>query len=136
MRSPKAVAGVIIVFILGALAGSVGTYSIAAWRFRRATESPRSFSQFMAQRMARRLNLDTVQRNKLDDVLRRSRSRIREIRREIAPRMDAVFHDAEEEISGFLRPVQKKRFEEMIQRRKRFLRARDSEDPGARLIAS
>jgi biopolymer transport protein ExbB/TolQ len=121
MKSPKAIVGVAIIFIIGVMIGSVGTYTLMMLKLRDIFKSPDHFSQFMGQRISRKLRLDPDQKEQLLEVVEKTHARIKEIRQEITPRLETVFREAEDDIKSFLRPDQKERLEEMIQRKETFL---------------
>ena len=114
----KAVSGVVLIFLLGALAGAVGTYNYGLYKLRRALATPESFSRFIGDRLARRLDLDDAQREKLMAVVEKSHLRIKTIRKRITPELVEIFRDAGVEISSFLNPEQKEEFQAMVRRQR------------------
>jgi hypothetical protein len=131
MKPANAVLGILAILALGMAIGGVVTYAVGMRRIEGALRSPDGFSQSTARRISRRLRLDGEQRERLTEVVRRSRARIREIREKINPELEAVFRDADNEIYGFLRPAQKERYEAMVRRREKLLGIRRRGEPPA-----
>ncbi len=121
MKTFKAIAGVIIILILGILIGALVTYSIGMSRLNAALKSPEDFTVFLAERISDRIELDPDQEEQLVAVLLQSQPKIRAIREDATPRLRKVFSEAEASIIEFLRPDQKEIFREMVNAKNQFL---------------
>ncbi len=120
MKGWKAVAGVVLIFFLGALAGSLGVY-----RFHRRTldrflrGGPDTVSDFYVRKLSRDLELDAAQKARVEAIVRRTGEEIREVRRECRPRIEEIFEKGRREIREGLRPDQQARFDGIVAERHR-----------------
>ncbi|HYA86258.1 MAG TPA: hypothetical protein VEI57_04210, partial [Nitrospirota bacterium] len=63
MKKWKTIASIVLVFLLGALAGGLVTYEINLQKMERfVTGEPRSTREFIVHRLDRELHLDAAQR--------------------------------------------------------------------------
>lgn len=120
MKGWKAVAGVLLVFFLGALAGGIGVY-----RFHRRTldrflqGGPGPVSEFYVRKLSRDLDLDASQRERVGAIVRRTAEEVRDVRETCRPRVDEILEKGRAEIRAGLRPDQQARFDEIVAERHR-----------------
>ncbi|MBI1871541.1 MAG: hypothetical protein HYS07_10155 [Chlamydiae bacterium] len=121
MSRLKAMGGILIIFIIGVLVGGVGIHCLEKRILTQAFEGSGKLSTFLVNRISRRLDLDSIQKDKLAMIVQNSREKLKIIRVETMPRIQAIFHDAEQEILKLLTLDQQKKFEKLIQKRKTFI---------------
>ena len=114
MKRWKAVAGVLLVFLLGVLAGGVGVYRYHRKAFDRfARGGPEMVSEFFLRKLSRELSLDDSQKERVEAIVRRTAGEAREVRQQCRPRIDEIFERGRREIRAELRPEQQRRFDEI-----------------------
>jgi len=120
MNFKKGIWGVALLFTVGVLVGGAGTFYVGKHQMERAFRGPKELSFFLVERISRKLDLDGVQREKVAEIVERSRRELHAIRLQAAPQVEKVFFDSEKDIQSILNGKQKVKFERMIERRKRF----------------
>ena len=119
MKGWKAVAGIVLVFFLGVLAGGVGVYRFHRHRMDRFFRGePGAMSGFLVHRLSRDLDLDASQRERVESVSRRTQEEMREVRRQLRPRVEEILEKGRTEIRAGLRPDQQARFDEIVAERR------------------
>jgi hypothetical protein len=119
MKGWKAVAGVVLVFLLGVAAGGIGVYRYHRKAFDRfARGGPEMVSEYFVRRMSRQLDLDPSQKERIEAVVRRTADEAREARQQFRPRMEEIFEKGRREIRAELRPEQQRRFDEIESERR------------------
>lgn len=120
MTNWKAVAGVLLIFLMGVLLGASLSHYFGKRVLQHALRGPDEFSFFWVGRLTKILYLDSEQEAKLIQVVKKSRKKMKTVRREVEPRVKIIFEEAEAEISAFLSQDQKAMFQKMIQKRRQF----------------
>ena len=119
MKGWKAVAGVVLVFTLGVLAGGIGVYRYHRHRMDRFLRGePGAIPGFLVQRLSRELDLDPPQRERVESIARRTQEEMREARRQLRPRVEEILEKGRGEIRAGLRPDQQARFDEIVAERR------------------
>ena len=119
MKGWKAVAGIVLVFFLGVLAGGIGVYRYHRHRMDRFLRGdPGAMSGFLVQRLSRDLDLDASQRERVESITRRTQEEMREVRRQLRPRVEEILEQGRSEIRAGLRPDQQARFDEIVAERR------------------
>ncbi len=119
MKAWKAVAGVVLVFFLGVLAGGIGVYRFHRHRMDRFFRGePGAVSGFLVHRLARQLDLDASQRTRVEAVVRQTHEEMREVRQQFRPRLDELVEKGRREIRAELRPDQQARFDRIVAERR------------------
>jgi Spy/CpxP family protein refolding chaperone len=98
-------------FVLGLACGALGTAAFTLHRFHRGGFSHERMEQMAVRRLSRRLDLDGTQREKVKEVVHRTRLRLEEVHDEVTPRIEAILDDAYNEILPSLNPEQQKTFD-------------------------
>ena len=123
-RSKWLAAGVLIlVFLLGAITGGA---AIAAWQGHERRDVARRGFGMRGERpmlaMMRRLNLDTTQRERIEDLLERHAPKRHQLMQDIMAKcgqaLEAEKVELDREIRAVLRPEQQKRFDELSVRQR------------------
>ena len=111
-------------FALGLICGALGTAAYGLHRLHEGGFSGDRLEGFVVRRLAHRLDLDTSQRQVLEDVTRRAHARLRGVHEEVLPRVEAIFDEAYREMIPVLRPDQRQELEEIRTEARERLRRR------------
>lgn len=114
----RAAVWVAVVFVLGALLGSVSGYMFAS-RSHADNRPPLSDDERRAQKVSlltRDLNLTTDQQTQLDAAIREAQLKFRAIREASQPQIDATRAQAREKVRSFLTPEQLPKYEAYLQK--------------------
>jgi Spy/CpxP family protein refolding chaperone len=121
MKRWKSILGVLLVFLLGALAGAavvhrVGRQSVEAVLSGRGEVA----SDFVVRRLTRSLDLDPAQQDQVRAIVTETRRDIVEIRKPIQGQIQEAFERSRVRIRAILRPEQQEKFDRIqSERRKR-----------------
>jgi hypothetical protein len=121
MKRWKSILGVLLVFLLGALAGAavvhrVGRQSVEAVLSGRGGAA----SDFVVRRLTRSLDLDPAQQDQVRAIVTETRRDIVEIRKPIQGQIQEAFERSRVRIRAILRPEQQEKFDRIqSERRKR-----------------
>lgn len=124
MKKWKAIAGVVVVFLLGTVAGALVTHQIYQHRmesFMRGGPRP----EMIVQRLNHELHLDAAQLTQLRSIVQETSSEIREVRKQIRPRIREILERSQDKVRAILRPDQREKYEKIIAERKK---RRESEE--------
>jgi uncharacterized membrane protein len=105
----------ILIFLLGAIAGSAGRYLYSE---RRTAVQPRTTSRVdrVVEGMAKELQLDANQKEAVKVIIEESRKRYRELSLQFRPEYMKIRNASDERIKALLREDQKARFEEFLKK--------------------
>ena len=113
MEKWRVLIGIIVVFILGAIAGGLMSYA-ACWNRPHWGEThPR---EEVVRKLSRKLHLDDAQKAQVEVIVNDAHNQMREMRRETQPKIDSIMGSAQAKIREILRPDQKAEFEKLIAR--------------------
>lgn len=115
MRRLKPIAGILIVFLLGALAGVLSARFYATFESRKPHHRPRLEErvEFIMKRLTDDLDLSATQQKEIRQIVTSSEEKIQSIKDEYAPKVRAL-HDASiKEIKTRLSPSQQAELERM-----------------------
>jgi Spy/CpxP family protein refolding chaperone len=119
MKSLKPIAGLLLVFILGAMSGSLVTYFVNISRMDAIIAGgPRAREDVLIAKLARKLDLDSQQREQVKTVIHETHEEMRLIRKKAHPQIEALLADSQLRISSLLRPEQQEKFRKIIAGRK------------------
>ena len=111
MNKWKAIIGIILVFVLGALSGAIVAYGV----YRHKTDAliyggHEARRAAIVERMSCRLKLDRDQRAKLVAIMNDTHREMLEARRPIQPKIDEILARTETKVREILRPDQMDEF--------------------------
>jgi Spy/CpxP family protein refolding chaperone len=109
---PRALVVLIVVFLLGGIIGSAGSYywlRTSADSRIRGRESPRSFSP-ERQRLSDLLQLTRDQQTKVKEIIAESRRQLNALQIERAPKIEAIQSETNRKILAILTEEQQKKF--------------------------
>ncbi len=128
-KNAKAIAGILLVFLLGAVSGSLVTHAVyRACREKSASDGPPGArEEQIVKRLSGELSLDSGQQEQVRGIIHETHTAIREMRGQMRPRIEAVLEQGQTRISAVLRPEQREKFAKITAERKaRRLRERPS----------
>ena len=121
MKRWKSILGVLLVFLLGALAGAaivhrVGRQSVEAVLSGRGGATV----DLVVRRLSRSLDLDPVQQDQVRAIATETRRDIVEIRKPVQGQVEAAFERSRVRVRAILRPEQQEKYDRIqAERRKR-----------------
>jgi Spy/CpxP family protein refolding chaperone len=117
MKNWKAIVGVIVVFLLGGLAGSFTTIAIVRHRLVRGHGS-QMMADLIVRRLSWELRLDRAQRAQLRVIVNEGQQEMKPVRRQIQPQIEDILTRSEAKLRAVLRPDQQEKFDKLIAERK------------------
>ena len=119
MKKWKAVAGVILVFLLGAMAGAIADHMPCWHRVESIiTGGPAARRAFIVERLSCELKLNAEQKAKLNEIAKDTHMQIKAVKTQIQPQVDAILAASEDKVRAMLTPEQRERFEKFLARKK------------------
>ena len=112
----KSLLGVALVFVLGLVSGAAITM-YAHFRFLTRPDLPDRIGAIALRHLTRELDLTEEQRKVVREAMMESRRELRELQREMGPKMDATFAKTRERIRAVLDDEQQKKLDELASRR-------------------
>jgi hypothetical protein len=120
MKNWKSMAGIIMVFVLGMVAGGLVVIGVAAKRVHRVARGESVFTtQEVMRYLSRRLDLDDAQRAQVLPIVEEAQARLKEARRQCEPQVRAALEDAVRRTREVLRPEQRERFDALVAERQK-----------------
>ena len=111
-RRRLTLAGLIVIFVSGALVGSALTVIFRPERARRGRRTIEETRDSMTEKIAGRLDLSSEQTERLRKVVEDGLKELRELRREIQPRAERVAGGLREKVAALLDDEQRARWKE------------------------
>jgi hypothetical protein len=119
MKNFKAIAGILLVFLLGAAGGALVTHMIHEARFAHfISGGHRMREDVIVERLTRKLDLDSRQQEQVRAVMHETHDGIRQARSRIRPQIEALLTAGQDRIKAVLRPDQREKFDRIIAERK------------------
>jgi Spy/CpxP family protein refolding chaperone len=121
MKRWKSILGVLLVFLLGALAGAAVVHRVD----RQGAEAVLSgrggaTGDLIVRRLTRSLDLDPAQRDQVRAIVTETRREIIEIRKPVQAQVEATIERSRARVRAILRPDQQEKFDRIrAERRKR-----------------
>ncbi len=121
MKKWKLYIGLVLVFVLGVVAGSLGDRFLHKQRFERMRKDPANRKAFFLKKLSGKLNLTEEQRQAFEPILDQIEKRHREHRERERSQMKAIMDEGFSQMSRQLTPDQQEQLDKMHQRALRFL---------------
>ena len=121
MKRWKSILGVLLIFLLGALAGAVVEHRVARQKVE-AVLSGRGGAtvDLIVRRLSRSLDLDPAQRDQVRAIVTETHRDIVEIRKPVQAQVKAAIDRSRVRVRAILRPDQQEKFDRILaERRKR-----------------
>jgi hypothetical protein len=122
----KLIAGLLLVFVLGILAGSLGTGFYLKHRLTPLIKEPRARKTFIMKRLSKELNLTSDQKKKIDPIVVQMIEKRREYYLKNRPEIKTIMDQGFALIREELNEDQKKKLDVL---REKFHRRRGERDP-------
>src|SRR5579864_4076054 len=119
----KLIAGFLLVFIAGGATGVFVTMSIGH-HFMFAQHPPGAAARAMKMRLQWQLRLTDEQMEKISPIIDKAGAQLEEIRGDTGRRVRDIIAEAHREIRPILTPQQQQRFQQMEERRRRWVQNR------------
>jgi len=120
MKNWKAILGVLLVFVLGVLAGGLLVHRVYQKKIQAviAGRQPAVAPELLVRRMNFELRLTPEQRVQVIGIIRDTQRQLRETRQQVEPQVRANFQQMEQRINEVLTPEQQARFAKLMAERK------------------
>ena len=130
MKNFKAIAGILLVFFLGAAGGALVTHMIHETRLQRFISGGGHGMRedVIVERLTKKLDLDGRQQEEVRAVIHETHDGVRQVRNSIHPRIEALLTAGQERIKLVLRPDQRVKFDKIITERKLREASKDKRD--------
>ena len=122
----KLISGLFLVFVLGILAGSLGTEFYLKHRLAPLMKDPRAKKAFIMKRLSKELDLTSDQQSKIEPIVEQMLEKRREYYLKNRPQVKTIFDQGFAQISEELNEDQKKKLDGL---REKFRRRRGERDP-------
>jgi len=122
----KLISGLLLVFVLGILAGSVGTGFYLKHRLVPLIKEPRARKSFIMKRLSKKLDLTPDQQTKIEPIVNQMIEKRREYYRKTRPEIKTIMDQGFSKIKAELSEDQKKKLDELRENFKKHRRDRDA----------
>jgi len=121
MKRWKSILGVLLVFLLGALAGAAVVHRVDRQGAEAVIEGRGgATADLIVRRLSRSLDLDSAQRDQVRAIVTETRREIIEIRKPVQAQVEATIERSRARVRAILRPDQQEKFDRIrSERRKR-----------------
>ena len=120
MKVWKAVISVILIFLLGGIAGALLMHRTDQQKIESIMHGESGTTrEFIVTRLNRELNLDAAQLEQLRTIVRETHAEIRSVRKEYRPQIDEVIKGSQDKVRAILRPEQLEVFNKIVEERKK-----------------
>ena len=125
MKKCRPIIGVVLVFFLGILCGSLATYLLYNFRFESILSSrAQAREEAIVSRLDSKLDLNDRQEEQVRAIVHETQEEIQSVRSQIRPQTEAVIEKAQVKIRAILTSEQVKKYDQMIAAHKEKLRKR------------
>jgi len=126
MKNWKAVAGVMLVFALGALSGALVAHRFCQHRFENMMHGgPKAVGDFIVKKLGHELDLDQSQKDEVSKIVSEAHSEMDALKKQFRPQMDAIINKSEDRVRAILKPEQRERFEKFVKEREERMERRE-----------
>ena len=120
MKGWKAVISVILIFLLGGIAGALLMHRTDQQKIESIMHGESGTArEFIVTRLNRELSLDPAQLEQLRTIVGETHAEIRSVRKEYRPQIDEVIKRSQDKVRAILRPEQLEVFNKIIEERKK-----------------
>ena len=125
MKKSRPIIGVVLVFFLGILCGSLGTHLLYNYRLESVFgDRTQAREDSIVNRLDHKLDLDDRQEEQVRAIVHETQGEIKAVRSQIRPQTEAIIEKAQVKIRAILTPGQVKKYEQIIAAHKKKLRER------------
>ena len=127
MKKWKAIVSIILVFLLGSLAGVLITHEIYHHRIESIIKGePNAMRELIVQRLNHKLHLDTNQLSQLRDIVKETHEDMKNVRKQFRPQIEEILLRSQNRVRAILHPDQLEKYEKIVAKRKK--KRKDWED--------
>ncbi len=126
----KLISGLLLVFVLGVLVGSVGTGFYLKHRLAPIIKEPRAKKAFIMKRLSKKLNLTPNQKTKIEPIVEQMIEKRREYYRKTRPEIKRIMDQGFTQIKEELNEDQKKKLDELREKFQKHRRERKAKRLG------
>lgn len=127
MKKWKAIVSIVIVFLLGALAGALVTHKIYQQKVEGVIKGePKSMREFIVRRMDHELHLDAIQLEQLRAIVRETHAEMKNLRKQFKPQTEEILARSQEKVRAILRPDQLEKYEKIVAERRKKRETKDN----------
>jgi hypothetical protein len=120
MKKWQTIVSVILVSLLGSLAGALVTHRIYQHRIESIIRGePRLITEMIVQRLNHDLNLDSTQLEQLRIIIRETRAEMKNVRKQFRPKIEEILVRSQNKVRAILRPDQLEKYEKIVAERKK-----------------
>jgi hypothetical protein len=127
MNTWKLISGVALVFIVGALAGSLGTRFYLEHHYRPFMQEPGDRTAFVMKRLSKDLGLSQSQKIAVEKIVAQTEGKLRNHFRQMRPEVEAIIDDSFSQIRKEINDDQKKQLDAL---REKFEKDRPARQEG------
>lgn len=113
MKRWKSILLIVLVFFSGVVLGVVVTRTVTRHFVRMAIVHPERVQNLIERSLTRRLQLNTDQQIKLHDILTDTRGRMKTVREQFRPQIQAIYQETDTNIEAILTPDQQAKYEKI-----------------------
>jgi uncharacterized membrane protein YeaQ/YmgE (transglycosylase-associated protein family) len=119
MKKWKIIVSVILVFLLGALAGALVIHKVDQHRIAGIIRGePGAVGELIVQRLNHKLRLDPQQVEKVRVIVYETHDEIRNVRKQFRPQIQEILDRSRNRVRAILRPDQLEEYEKIVAERK------------------
>lgn len=120
MKKWKAIVGILLVFLLGALAGALVAHQTYQQRMEGIIKGEsRTAREFIVRRLNRDLHLDAIQLEQLRVIVKETHVEMRDLRKKYRPQTEEILARSQDRVRAILRPDQLEKYEKIVSERKK-----------------
>jgi C4-dicarboxylate-specific signal transduction histidine kinase len=133
MKTVKVIGVLVLIFAAGFSGGVVATRVVVRRMVMEARRHPdqavSTIRTNIERNLDRSLDLTQQQQKQVHEILKDPRNRMRPIREQFQPQLDAIIFETRSNIFSTLTPAQQKRFEQFLAQNRQFLPLREIPPP-------
>jgi nicotinamide riboside kinase len=120
MKKWQTIISVILVFLLGSLAGALVTHRIYQHRVESIIKGePKPITELIVQRLNHDLHLDSTQLEQLRTIVKETRAEMKNVRKQFRPKIEEILARSQNKVRAILHPDQLEKYEKIVAERKK-----------------
>ena len=125
MKKRWPIFGIVLVFLLGILCGSLATHLLYNCRMGPMSGRGETREEVLVERLERKLKLDGRQVALVRPIVHETHEGIMALRRQLRPQIEAAIEKSQTRINAILTPEQREKFAQMIAKHKEKMHKRE-----------
>jgi hypothetical protein len=120
MRGWKVIVSVVLIFVLGGIAGALIMRGIDQQKIESIMKGESGMTrEVIVTRLNQKLNLDAVQLEQLRTIVRETHAQMRSVRKQYRPQIEEILQRSQDRVRTILRPDQLETFNKIVAERKK-----------------